>query len=65
MYLYIIFQHLKLYLPSDGQKQVSAPSELGSAQGFFLLVRESFLATGRPRLALRESQAWVLCKAAL
>ena len=43
-------------------KWIAPPFELGSAQGFFLLV---FPYQCRPRLALRGSQAWVLCKAAL
>ena len=34
-----------LCLPSAGQKQMGSPSELGSPQGFFQLVREFFLAS--------------------
>ena len=43
MYLYVAYKHC--CLPSADQKQMGSPSGLGSAQGFFLLVREYFLAT--------------------
>ena len=36
-------------LPSAGLKQTAPPLKPGSAQGFFLLVREFFLATTRIR----------------
>ena len=41
------------------------PLKLGSAQGFFLLVREFFLATVTLGLALSGPHARTLCEAAL